>query len=72
MYLRRLCTGAVEGYGKKADRDVQDFAGYFMPMNLSLLVVASVIALHIRTNDRHFWWIGIRPSGLGLLLISLQ
>lgn len=72
MYLRRLRADAVEKDGEKADRDVQDLAGDLVSVNLSTSVVGPVDTACVLTNDRHFWWMGIKPRGLGLLLISLQ
>jgi hypothetical protein len=67
-----LRAGAVEEDGKKADGDMQDLAGDLMPVNLWTLAATSPYVAYTLTKDRHFWWIGIKPRGLGLLLISLQ
>ena len=72
MYLRGLRADAVEKDGEKADRDVQDLAGDLVPVDLSKSVMGLVDTACVLTNDRHFWWMGIKPRGLGLLLISLQ
>jgi hypothetical protein len=69
-----LGAGDIEEEAEEADADVEDFARDFVLVDL--LVVRTVVSLRIwedgRTNERHSWWMGIKPSGLGLLLISLQ
>jgi hypothetical protein len=73
-------VGCVQGEGEEADGDVQDFAGDFVFVDLGGFGLVSAFFCHgrlvvgecERTKDRHFWWIGIRPRGLGLRLISRQ
>jgi hypothetical protein len=69
-----LAAGAVEEEGDEADGDVEDFAGDLVPVDLRSIssAVKQWWLRRLLTNDRHFWWMGISPSGLGLLLISRQ
>lgn len=62
----------VEGEGEEADADVQDFAGDLVFVDLRKLGLSLLEGWDERTNERHFWCMGIKPSGLGLRLISRQ
>jgi hypothetical protein len=69
----RLEAKGVEEDCEEADGDVEDLAGDFVAVDLNLLARLSDVRVACQlTNDLHFWWMGMRPSGLGLLLISRQ
>lgn len=61
----------VEPESEEADGSVEDLSRDFVSVNLetvSFPLFAHVLGRARRTNDRHSWWMGIRPSGLGLRL----
>lgn len=73
MDVIRLKPKSVKEDCKEADGDVEDLAGDFVAVDLGLSAGLSTVSVAYQlTNDLHFWWIGMRPSGLGLLLISRQ
>ena len=72
MDLRHLAASTVQERGQEADGDMEDLARDFMAVDLAALVLGGGEQWDQLTKDRHSWWIGIKPSGLGLRLISRQ